>query len=137
MEQSRTSCITPQSLTLHWTVWGKMLVAFARYLLRLEQAKARGTLRKAEMLELWSFSAAVNLTRDIASLEVSHSAADRQAAMRLQVIATALVLLAMFAQRLQARLLAHADAVGDRASADGMALMHAASAPDVPYLDSG
>ena len=115
-----------------------MLVAFARMARGLEQARSRRAHQKAEQLEAFAFAALFSLTHEIAALPEARNAADRRAAGHLQVTATMLGLLALWAQRLKVRLAsgaAHA-ALDPRARAGDTA---PARAPvyTPAYLDSG
>lgn len=100
MDISRASCFTLPQLAAKWRVLGLMLVAFARVAAAMHRADARGAREKAEALAAFAAVAVIDIHREIAALPAASSAADRQAAEHLQVIAERLALLALLGQRL-------------------------------------
>ena len=97
-----------QRLALRWSLFGQMLVVFARQVTLAHTLGAARGIRRAEQLEAMLYAALVQLSAEIAAA-APKTAADKAALLHLKTVHALLGVIALMARQLKSDLAGHVE----------------------------
>ena len=126
-----------QRLALRWSLFGQMLVVFARQVTLAHTLGAARGIRRAEQLEAMLYAALVQLSAEIAAA-APKTAADKAALLHLKTVHALLGVVALMARQLKADLAGHVEWLAALCGAPRERAYAKPAAPLAPpgYLDS-
>lgn len=127
-----------EQLAIQWSLFGQMLVVFARQVTLAHTLGAARGIRRAEQLEAMLYASLIQLSAEIAAA-APKTAADKAALLHLKTVHALLGVIALMARQLKADLAGHVEWLAALCGAPRERAYAMPAAPLAPpaFLDSG